>query len=93
MCGSGKILIYWTSKPEVIFIDILILYSISDVDRMFDKSALFIFPVCLLAVAWNIPKFFELKTCYLPLNDSSLESGEFRGSYKNNDKVKNKLIK
>ena len=34
---------------------------------MFDKSVLFIFPVCLLTVTWNIPKFFELKTCYLPL--------------------------
>ena len=78
------------ARGDIHCIDMLILYSISDVDRMFDKSALFIFPVCLLAVAWNIPKFFELKTCYLPLNDSSLESGEFRGSYKNNDKVKNK---
>ena len=40
---------------------------ISDFDRMFDKSVLFIFPVCLLTVTWNIPKFFEFKTCYLPL--------------------------
>ena len=35
--------------------------------RLFDESLLFILPVTLLTVAWNIPKFFEFKTCYIPL--------------------------
>ena len=70
VCGSGKILIYWISKSEVrLIVNNAWLFSqmITDFERMFDKSVIFIFPVCLLTVTWNIPKFFEFKTCYLPL--------------------------
>ena len=35
---------------------------------MFDKSLMCLLPVTILTVCWNIPKFFELYTCYLPEN-------------------------
>ena len=42
--------------------------TLSLIFRLFDKSLVYLLPVTLLTVCWNIPKFFELYTCYLPSN-------------------------
>ena len=34
---------------------------------MCDKSTFYLLPVLFLTICWNIPKFFELQTCYLPV--------------------------
>ena len=43
--------------------------------RLFDRSALYLVPVSVLAVVWNIPKFWEMKTCYIPSDKVRLMSG------------------
>ena len=30
-----------------------------------------------LSIGWNVPKFFELHTCYLPANQTSLDSRDY----------------
>ena len=42
--------------------------------RLFDKSSVFILPVTLFSICWNIPKFFELKTCYFPIDYENNET-------------------